>query len=174
MFCWQRPENGIGSPGTEVTDRCELPQGFWDVNQGSLGWLPSLHGNWIINVISQYLWENFFLFSSFLFFRYTRHQLFLWGQTASPGQLLEDVFSFLFLLIIFLCWSYQDQLSAAIALLLGTCTHSHTQSLMWGQDRNRELDTKRCKQPSHARKLGYKNPSTRHSPVTMENRKWGA
>lgn len=66
--------------------------------------------------------------------------------------------------------SYQDQLSAAFALLLGTHAHTHWAYCEASTETER-LDTKKCKQLSHARKLGYKNPSTRHSPVTMENRK---
>jgi hypothetical protein len=31
-WCSQRPEEGIRSPGTEVTDSCELPRGCWDFN----------------------------------------------------------------------------------------------------------------------------------------------
>lgn len=28
----QRPEEGVGSPGTGVTDGCQLPCGFWESN----------------------------------------------------------------------------------------------------------------------------------------------
>lgn len=33
--CPQRPEQGIGSPDTGVTDTCELPHGCWESNLGS-------------------------------------------------------------------------------------------------------------------------------------------
>lgn len=35
-WCWQRPEEDIGSPWTGVTGRCELPCGFWVLNLGPL------------------------------------------------------------------------------------------------------------------------------------------
>jgi hypothetical protein len=34
MFAWYpcRPEEGVGCPGTEVTDGCELPCGYLELN----------------------------------------------------------------------------------------------------------------------------------------------
>ena len=32
----QRPEEDVGSLGTEAIDGCELPCGYWDLNSGSL------------------------------------------------------------------------------------------------------------------------------------------
>ena len=37
----KRPEDGIGSLGTEVTDGCELPCGFWESNLGPLEGQPA-------------------------------------------------------------------------------------------------------------------------------------
>jgi hypothetical protein len=34
--CSQKPEEAIGTPGTRVTDSCELLHGFWELNLGSL------------------------------------------------------------------------------------------------------------------------------------------
>ena len=34
MQCPQRPEEGIGTPGTGVTDNCELPCEYWESNLG--------------------------------------------------------------------------------------------------------------------------------------------
>lgn len=34
-WCWQRPEEGIVFPGTEVTDGCEPPHGCWEAEPGS-------------------------------------------------------------------------------------------------------------------------------------------
>ena len=36
MQCPQRPEEGVRSPGTEVTDGFEPPHGCWKLNLGSL------------------------------------------------------------------------------------------------------------------------------------------
>ena len=35
-WCLWWPEEGIGSPGTGVTDSCELPCGCWELNPGPL------------------------------------------------------------------------------------------------------------------------------------------
>lgn len=35
-WCPQGPEHNVGPPGTEVTEGCELPYGYWEVNLGSL------------------------------------------------------------------------------------------------------------------------------------------
>jgi hypothetical protein len=35
-----KARKGIRSPGTGVTNGCELPQGFWESNQGALEKLP--------------------------------------------------------------------------------------------------------------------------------------
>ena len=40
--CPQRPEEGIGSPGTEVTDNCKPPCGCWELNSGLLEDQPVL------------------------------------------------------------------------------------------------------------------------------------
>jgi hypothetical protein len=34
--CLLRPEEGIGGPGTGVTDSCEPPRGCWEMNLGPL------------------------------------------------------------------------------------------------------------------------------------------
>ena len=41
-WCPLRPDEGIGSPGTRVTDSCELPHGCWKSNMGSLKEQPVL------------------------------------------------------------------------------------------------------------------------------------
>ncbi|XP_038177019.1 E3 ubiquitin-protein ligase NEDD4 isoform X7 [Arvicola amphibius] len=35
-FCLDKTEEGVGSPGSEVTDSCEPPCGCWELNPGSL------------------------------------------------------------------------------------------------------------------------------------------
>ncbi|XP_060240758.1 E3 ubiquitin-protein ligase NEDD4 isoform X1 [Meriones unguiculatus] len=35
-FCLDKQEDGVGSPGSEVTDGCEPPCGCWELNPGSL------------------------------------------------------------------------------------------------------------------------------------------
>ena len=35
-WCLWRPEEGIRSPGTGVTDGCEPPYGYWESNLGPL------------------------------------------------------------------------------------------------------------------------------------------
>lgn len=42
-LCLQRPEEGIGSPGTEIKDRGELPCEFQELNPGPLGEQLSSH-----------------------------------------------------------------------------------------------------------------------------------
>lgn len=37
VYCPRRSEEGIGSPGTGITDRCTLPSGCWELKLGSLG-----------------------------------------------------------------------------------------------------------------------------------------
>lgn len=32
----EEEEEGIGSPGTKVTDSCELPYGSWELNPGPI------------------------------------------------------------------------------------------------------------------------------------------
>ena len=34
--CPQRPEEGVRSPGTGITEGCELPRGYWELNLGPL------------------------------------------------------------------------------------------------------------------------------------------
>ena len=38
----QRSEDGAVSPGTGVTNGCELPRGFWEVNPGPLQEQPEI------------------------------------------------------------------------------------------------------------------------------------
>jgi hypothetical protein len=42
-WCWQRPQEGVGSSGTEVTDGCESPCGCWELNPGPLEKQPVLN-----------------------------------------------------------------------------------------------------------------------------------
>ena len=37
VYCPGRSEEGIGSPGTGITDRCTLPSGCWELKLDSLG-----------------------------------------------------------------------------------------------------------------------------------------
>lgn len=36
VWCPKRPEEGVRSPGTGVTDCCESPYGYWETNTGPL------------------------------------------------------------------------------------------------------------------------------------------
>jgi len=38
--CPQRPEKGIGYPGTGVIEGCEPPCDYWELNSGPLGDQP--------------------------------------------------------------------------------------------------------------------------------------
>jgi hypothetical protein len=77
MQCQQRPEEGIRSPGTGVTDCCTLFCGHWDSNPGLL------QEQW-----SQLSGASIFLYKKFIYlFIYLFVCLFIWGGCFETGFL---------------------------------------------------------------------------------------